>query len=207
MKERNIIKIFVNFITTFRLIYTFFLLLLIHKVSNPVFMIHVIVLFLTDAVDGFLARKFHVQTIYGSVMDTVADKVLCITLLLLLIPSIPSISFILLGEICISFINVIGKSKGKETKSSYIGKIKMWLLAITILLGFMYIFQFMENKFIFVGISITFIMQVITFIGYIHDLKKQKNKNIKKLSIKNRKECIYILFSTDYYFKQKQNSI
>ena len=40
---------------------------------------------ITDFIDGKLARKYKVQTIYGSNMDTIADKALSIGLIILLL--------------------------------------------------------------------------------------------------------------------------
>mgnify|MGYP003498840544 CR=1 FL=1 len=35
-------------------------------------------MFFTDCLDGFISRKCKAQTLFGSIMDTIADKVLCI---------------------------------------------------------------------------------------------------------------------------------
>ena len=74
-------KIFVNLITTTRFMYTLILPILQSRMSNTSFIINLIILFLTDTVDGFLARKFKVQTFYGSIMDTIADKTLSLSLI------------------------------------------------------------------------------------------------------------------------------
>ena len=78
-------KILVNVITTFRFLYTMILPILKGRISRLAFIINIALLFLTDFIDGALARKFKVQTLYGSVMDTIADKTLSIILIVLLI--------------------------------------------------------------------------------------------------------------------------
>ena len=55
-------KVLVNLITTLRFVYTLLLPLIKAKVSRNAFIINIVVLFLTDTIDGFLARKFKVQT-------------------------------------------------------------------------------------------------------------------------------------------------
>ena len=101
-------KIFVNLITTFRFLYTLILPLLEQKISNRAFLINIIILFLTDSIDGFLARKFNVQTLYGSMMDTIADKGLSIILMILLVSRMKMLSIVLILEIFI--IHIIQKA-------------------------------------------------------------------------------------------------
>jgi phosphatidylglycerophosphate synthase len=101
-------KILVNLITTMRFGYTLFLPLLKTKVAKDVFIVNIIILFLTDTLDGFLARKFKVQSLFGSLMDTIADKALTIILLVLLLSELRMLTGVLVLEILISLVNCIG---------------------------------------------------------------------------------------------------
>lgn len=101
-------KIFVNLITTLRFVYTIFLPILKVKLDKEVFIVNIVILFLTDTIDGFLARKLKVQTLFGSIMDTIADKTLTIILLVILLDSMKMLSLILILEILIAFTNCIG---------------------------------------------------------------------------------------------------
>ena len=40
----------------------------------------------TDFVDGYVARKYHIETVLGKMMDPIADKALVTTALIMLIP-------------------------------------------------------------------------------------------------------------------------
>src|SRR5689334_540985 len=65
--------IIVNSITLYRLIASFALLYFIIQNNLTVFKWLLVVSFFTDAIDGFLARKFKVTSILGSKFDSIAD--------------------------------------------------------------------------------------------------------------------------------------
>ena len=65
--------IIVNSITLYRLFASFVLLYFIVMNDITVFKWLLLVSFFTDAIDGFLARKFHVTSIMGSKFDSIAD--------------------------------------------------------------------------------------------------------------------------------------
>ncbi len=192
-------KIFVNLITTFRFGFTLILPILKTKISNVFFIINIIALFLTDSIDGILARKFKVQTLYGSMMDTVADKTLSIVLLLMLVKKVDILSIVLLCEILIAIINIVGMAIGKKTQSSLLGKAKMWVLSITIVLSYMNLFNIIDYSIVIFSSVITIIMQIFVTMDYIKSLIKQKGVVNKKQPIKNIQELRYILFDTKYY--------
>jgi len=66
-------SIIVNSITLYRLIASFALLYFIIQNNLTVFKWLLVVSFITDAIDGFLARKFKVTSILGSKFDSIAD--------------------------------------------------------------------------------------------------------------------------------------
>ncbi len=111
-------KVIVNIMTTTRFLYALFLPIVKISFSDKAFFINIIILFLTDWIDGFLARKFNVQTLYGSMMDTIADKALTMILIILLVRKINILAIILIGEIIISIINVLGTFQNKKITSS-----------------------------------------------------------------------------------------
>lgn len=193
-------KIFVNLMTTIRFAYTLILPILKLRISNTAFIINIVILFLTDSWDGILARKFKVQTLYGSVMDTIADKTLSIILLsMLLINKLDILSLVLLCEIIISIPNVIGMITGKKTKSSWIGKIKMWLLSITIVLSYLNYFDIVDYNVVIISSVITIILQLFAIHGYIRTLLSQKEIKQERKPINNLADLKYVLFDTDYY--------
>lgn len=192
-------KVIVNLITTIRFAYTLILPILRARISDLSFIINIIVLFLTDSIDGILARKYKVQTMYGSLMDTIADKTLCIVLMLLLIPKMNIVIAMLIGEILIACINIFAIMQGKKTKSSLIGKTKMWVISITIVLSYMYYFNIIGYNIAFISVCITIIAQVVAMIDYINSLRKQKSNSKTIHKIKNIQDLKYVLFNTEYY--------
>ena len=192
-------KMFVNLITTIRFIYTLALPFLKVKVSKLAFIINIAILFITDSIDGILARKFKVQTLYGSIMDTIADKSLCIMLLLLLVGNLQLLTPVLIGEVIIAIINVVATINGKKTKSSMIGKTKMWLISITIVLSYMHYFNVCNYHIWATSLILTIAMQIATIINYIFRISKQENNTSQIYKTKNWEELKYILFDSDYY--------
>lgn len=63
----------INGITLYRLVATLFLLYLIIDRQPDLFKWFLAFSFFTDAIDGFLARKFKVVSIFGAKMDSAAD--------------------------------------------------------------------------------------------------------------------------------------
>ena len=202
-------KIFENLITTIRLLYTLVLPIIKNKISNIAFIINILLLFLTDYIDGTLARKNKVQTFYGSILDTVADKVLCVMSLILLFEENVMFELLLLGEIIIAVINILAVVNGKKTGSSKIGKIKMWLISITVIFGYIESFGIFKNYVLIQSmIIITFIIQLFTAIGYMKNLEISSKSSLNKdimvgLKNMNIKKLSYILFDTNYYLENQ----
>lgn len=192
-------KIFVNLITTCRFLYTIILPFLQMYISNTAFIINLIVLFLTDTVDGFLARKFRVQTFYGSIMDTIADKMLCIVLLVILMNHNHLLAILLAGEILIALLNSFEMARRKRTKSIMTGKVKMWILAITIVAGYLNYFNVISLEIVNVLCVITIFAQILTFLCYVKYLELQEHELREKPKIESSKDLKYILFDTDFY--------
>ena len=133
-------------------------------------------------------------------MDTLADKILCITLLTFLIEVGDKVKFgllLLIGEILILLINTVATFLGRKTMVSMTGKIKMWLLSVSIVIGYLVKFNYIDISLFSISSSITFVVQLfvaISYFKYIIGQKTVKKVNDFKLDIKN-------LFNTDYYLK------
>ena len=197
---RKFMKILVNLLTTARFFFTIIMVVLEKNISHIKFIVAIIILFSTDFIDGKLARKFKVQTLYGSNMDTIADKALSIGLILMLVKKI-SISWLpLLGEIFIAITNVIGKLQGKKTKSSKVGKAKTWLIAITTVVCYMNYFNVINKTLTSICCLITFLCQIYCLIYYINYLHNQK-PHVKEKKKNNKVSPFYRLFSTEYYLR------
>lgn len=131
MKEDNkkAKKIIVNGLTLSRIAGTFALPFLFNALSAPVFIATIAAIFFTDFLDGLLAKHvWHVSTIFGSLADMGADKLFGIAVLALLTPMYPLMSIPLILELLIAKINTNLAELGVKTKSSLIGRGKMWLV-------------------------------------------------------------------------------
>ncbi len=95
-----------------------------------------ILFFGTDCIDGFLARRLHVQSFFGSLLDGMSDKLFGIVCLLLLGTLNPIFLVIPAIEIGILAVNYKSIERGNNAKSSKAGKLKTVLLAASIAGGF-----------------------------------------------------------------------
>lgn len=199
MNFKKIMKVFVNLITTSRLVFSIVLVFFQFKINQYKYLLIIITLFFSDFIDGFLARKFEVQSYYGSTIDTIADKVLNIVVLLMLLSRNKIAIVVLIEEIIIALINGYSKIKGKHTRSSIFGKIKMWFLAISVVLGYLFLLKNIPLVIVNICFLLTVMIEFIVILEYYFYLKKQETKiNKKRLRIDNKK-IIYMLFSTEYY--------
>lgn len=91
----------------------------------------------TDMVDGKYARKFNCSSKFGADLDAICDKLFII---LMSIPIVIQNPFMLLNlglEAGITVTNINTAATGKHVKSEMIGKIKTWVLSLTVLAGYL----------------------------------------------------------------------
>ncbi len=94
---------------------------------------------LSDLLDGYLARKYNQETKLGSAIDSVADKALVISTLLVFIyldPQIPLwMVLVIIGrDILITLMRYLGTLKKTPLRTSKFGKIKTVFHMISIVL-------------------------------------------------------------------------
>lgn len=214
-------KVFVNALTLIRLLATF-ILPFVWRILSPLgIIIFVSCVLLTDFFDGLFARTFHVQSLFGSVLDTVADKVFGIVIILIVAIYYPIYYIIAALEIIIALINVIAALIGLKTKSSFIGRAKMWVLGISTVMGIIYIFQTYLLDITFIKPLIEFVLsdkdilmasvfltagsEIMVAIDYVIKLSKQYKANNTKIKydFKSNDELKHVLFDTNYYLSNK----
>lgn len=92
---------------------------------------------ITDYLDGILARRKHLETSIGKLLDPLADKLLVIAVFIMLIPlqKVPSwVVFLIVGrELIITGLRSIAASQGIILKASTLGKNKMIFQSVSML--------------------------------------------------------------------------
>lgn len=214
-------KKFVNILTISRIVATFLLPVIWHYLRPLYIFIFVTLILLTDFFDGMLARKFRVQSLFGTIMDVVADKLFGMMIILTIANYLPIFYILFILEMGIALINITAVFLGATTKSSFLGKTKMWFLGISILLGILYIFSsdilrvlkvneilwLFDNLYVLINSSVfvTAGAEIMVATDYarhiIKELKKQNNKI--KYKFKSKEELKYVLFDTEYCLKHK----
>lgn len=135
---------------------------------------------LTDAFDGFLARKWNVQSIEGKYLDTIADKEFALITLISAMSLNPGLIASLVLELAIAGVNLKSFTKKYPTKSSQTGRIKTGFLSVTI--GLSIFNQYINNLSALLDILLpvltvtTIGLQASALKNYVIDYKKN-NKN------------------------------
>jgi phosphatidylglycerophosphate synthase len=166
-----------NIVTIIRILLAFaFLFLFIYKLYHLSITIFVVGA-LSDALDGFLARRLKAESKLGKKMDAFADKLFTvIPLLCLSIIFNPLFSLLILLELISTIINIRLYSKHKLLYISMLGKLKMALLFITVTVGLMGNAGNRSDFLLYFLIIATFITQCIAISGYINKFRKLNYK-------------------------------
>lgn len=144
--------------------------------------------FLTDFLDGKIARALHGETKLGQLLDQVSDKVCAIGLLLALLPTIPLMSIPLILESIIAAINIKSTKQGKNVKSVESGRLKMWPLSISLIAGYGMILSpsIILSTITYLSLTATAVLEIINIKEY-HEIsikndipKIDQHKNISK---------------------------
>lgn len=132
----NLKKVLVNCITAVRSLGSVAIVPIFTNCGSLTTALAVIAFFATDFIDGFLARKLHVQSFFGCLLDALSDKAFGIICLLLLGTLNPIFLTIPLIELGITAINYQSIQRGNNVHSSMVGKAKTVLLAASVVGGF-----------------------------------------------------------------------
>lgn len=222
-------KKFVNILTISRILATFVLPFVWNNLRPLYILIFVASVLITDFLDGLLARTFHVQSLFGTIMDVVADKVFGIVIIIILASHLPIYFIPLLLEVGIALINFTAAFLGATTKSSFLGKTKMWFLGAAIVLGIISIFgtnilEFVGSgsiydffkaiydnidMFIFSSVFVSAGAEIMVITDYSrHIIKELKSKKTHlKYEFKSINDLKVVLFDTDYCLKHKDEPI
>lgn len=197
---------FPNKLTIFRIVLTVMIIILLLfpfyeiNVEFPKYIINTIVvdskyviagiLFIiasvTDWLDGYLARKYHLITDFGKIMDSIADKILVNSILIILSSAHfihPAIAvIIILRDIIVDSIKMMSAGKGHVVAAIQTGKIKAACLMVGIVLSLFYNlpFEFWNIKMADLLLIAASILSIISAAQYYSMNKRlfQSKKNV-----------------------------
>ena len=170
-----------NALTIFRVILTpIFIYLLFNSsmYSNLSALIIFILASVTDAFDGYYARKYNIETEFGNFLDPLADKILVssafISFYLLDLIELWMVVVILSRDFFITCLRIVMKKNGQSLKTSRIAKSKtaVQLILIIFILIFLAVEKMEASMFSLFGNIIleynivynaTFIVSIFTF--------------------------------------------
>ena len=128
----------------------------------------------TDALDGYVARKYNMITDFGKLMDPLADKILVSSALIILIElgNISSwvVSIVIAREFIISGIRLIATEKNIVIAASPLGKLKTvsQMLSVILMLLSIEAISFITD----ISIWLMCILSVVSLLDYIIKNKK-----------------------------------
>lgn len=132
---------------------------------------------ITDFLDGYIARKYHLVTNFGKFMDPLADKLLVCSALICLIEldKIPAwmVILIIAREFIISGFRLIASDNGVVIAASYWGKFKttFQIVAVCLLIADIPALAVVTQIVLWIAVILT----VVSLVDYLI-----KNKNVMK---------------------------
>lgn len=155
-----------NILTSLRIISVPFIVYLFIANHIWITILLIILMAVTDLLDGFIARKFNAVSELGAKLDAVCDKVFSAGLILTIATKFHNLFIILALEFIITVINLFFYSKIRKSKTLFIGKVKTWFLFATVTVGFIVYFHDVMTL-LNIFIIMTSILQVICIFAYI----------------------------------------
>ena len=200
MKEK-IKKILPNIITLSRLLSLIGGFILFINDNTILSLILYIYGSLSDAIDGYLARRWNTSTKLGGYLDAICDKFYALSVIILsVIYGNYSILIIALLEFTITIINYLTIKKNKSSYTERVGKFKMTfefiLLRVSLIMlkikyfGYLYIILFI--------LTIYFGLQSIN--AYINQMNNKKSGLEVNYTGKNTSEKIKLLLKEFLYY-------
>lgn len=171
-----------NLLTFSRAIAPIFINILFFTGNIPRALIVCGLTFLTDAFDGAIARKLNMQSKFGADLDAICDKVLIAGIALPIIILNPIMIINVILETMISITNIKAELNGKKPKSTKLGKLKTWVLSLTILSGYVTSLLNIDLNLIKSLLMITpaILFQGATFLEYLQINKKEIDETPNK---------------------------
>lgn len=183
-----------NIITTSRIIALIIGFILIIKDKFLMGLIFYICGAVSDAFDGYFARKFNASSKLGGYLDAISDKLYLLSIMIIIIINKNYLIIApLLLEMVISIVNYqIIKVRGK-VYTERVGKIKMNVEIITLIVALLLI-KYSCFYYIYIPLLIlTIYFQVQSIFAYINQKNNKSREIIVTFKGKKIKERIYLL--------------
>lgn len=162
----------------------------------------------SDALDGYFARKLSAYSKFGQYLDAISDKLYFLSLIIiLLIYKYYLIVIPLIIELIISVINYLILKKNKKVFTERVGKFKTTLLIIDLILG---IISIKIKEIIYPHIIILLLVLYFEFqtvFAYINQLNNKSKEKIVSFKGKNVIERIKLLSEEFIYYIKKPITI
>lgn len=215
--SKTVKKVIVNFLSCSRIVAALFLPFIFRNASVVGLVLLLSVLFLSDFLDGRLARKWNVQTVGGMLLDPLGDKVLAIACIFALLGSHSYLAFLLLFELAICIINTWRILAGEVVTANFIGKFKTWVLSITLSIGVIHqfnpcllgdIFRFFKfptsalcitDEVVFATSMLTLGCELVTIACYLKEAFDERKKTKKLAKFKKLEEILERLFDEEKF--------
>ena len=160
-KQRSRVFTIPNILTLFRIVVTPLFFILFYYFPTKVFSLLASLLFVmasfTDFLDGYIARRWNLESSLGKFLDPLADKLLVAVALIMLIPlgRVPSwmVAVIIGREILVTGLRVVAITEGLVIAASKLGKYKtvFQIAAVTCLLMHYEYHLFIESPYLLVN--------------------------------------------------------
>ena len=141
MNKKWFYFIITNFITFLRVIGIFALIPVYKNFGGLACFLLSSFCFLTDCLDGLLARKLQSSTFFGSLFDALSDKAFLVVNMFLLMSMTEFAIIPILLELSIAMVQSYKYEKQMNIQANIIGKTKMWVAGICISLSYILLDQ------------------------------------------------------------------
>lgn len=165
-----------NIFTASRLFAPFFIIPSALLGNLPLTGMFVAAFALTDAADGYFARKYNATSEFGRKLDALTDKLFAASLLIPLMFTNPALLTIFTMEGVISGVNVYSQLSNNEPKTEYIGKIKTAALFSTIGLNYISLLINIPSLILNIMTYSTVTLQVLSAAKYLDVLSTKEHE-------------------------------
>ena len=217
----------INGLTCVRIIGTILLIPIYINYGGLYAAILTAVCYFTDILDGSFARHWNASTFFGAFLDGIADKALTIISFVVLFIITPYALIPIIFEILTLLINILKYTRHYNAKSNMIGKAKVWVLAICIVLTFLisdinsitFLPEYIKNEFVIQNNDFYFwlllpaiIIEALTFISYVLELfeantREKPEEVVVDVVSRGAKERVKkIWFNPEFYDNHKNDS-